>query len=53
MGALGAILVIVGFFGGFLSGDEESPFYIIGMIGFLPIFGSAMALMASTTDDKK
>lgn len=52
MGALGLILVIIVFFGGSLSADKDSPFYIIGGIGFLVIYGAAMALMASTVDKK-
>ena len=49
VGAFGLILMIIGFFGGSLSGDEESPFYMIGGIGFLVILGAAVAL----TEDKK
>lgn len=40
LGALGAFLMIIGFFGGSLSGDSDSPFYMIAMIGLFPIMGA-------------
>ncbi len=43
--ALGAVLIITGFFGGSLSGDSNSPFYIIAMIGFYIVLGAAIYAM--------
>lgn len=42
LGALGAVLVIIGFFGGSLSENSDSPFYMIAMIGFFPIIGAGI-----------
>ena len=39
--ALGAVLMIIGFFGGSLSGDPDSPFYMIALIGFFPLIAGA------------
>lgn len=53
LGALGAVLMIIGFFGGSFSGDSNSPFYMLAMIGLFPIFGAAFYAMADKkTDDK-
>lgn len=40
LGAIGAIMMIIGFFGGSLSGDSDSPFYMIAMIGLFPLIGA-------------
>jgi len=42
LGILGAILMIIGFFGGSLSGDSDSPYYMIAMIGLFPIIGAGI-----------
>ena len=53
LGALGAILTIIGFFGGSLSGDPDSPFYMIAMIGLFPIIGAGIYAMAGGQKDNK
>ncbi|MBR5553121.1 MAG: zinc ribbon domain-containing protein [Clostridia bacterium] len=53
LGALGAILMVIGFFGGSLSGDSDSPFYMIAMIGLFPIIGAGIYAMSSAEKDKK
>lgn len=37
MGLIGCILTLAGFFLGAATGNEDSPFYILGMIGFFPL----------------
>lgn len=39
LGAIGTIMIIIGSFGGSLSGDSESPFYMLAMIGLFPLMG--------------
>ena len=51
LGALGAIMMIVGFFGGSISGDSDSPFYMIAMIGLFPLMG-AFGFAISGGNDK-
>lgn len=53
LGALGAVLMIIGFFGGSLSGDPDSPFYMIAMIGLFPIFGAVIYAMEDKKPDNK
>ena len=50
LGALGAILMIIGFFGGSLSGNPDSPFYMVAMIGMFPLMG---AFGLAISDGKK
>ena len=51
LGALGAIMMIVGFFGGSISGDSDSPFYMVAMIGLFPLMG-AFGFASSGGNDK-
>lgn len=44
LGALGAVLAIIGFFGGSLSGNPDSPFYTLSMLGLFPIMGAGYIL---------
>lgn len=54
LGTLGTILMIIGFVGGSLSGDPDSPFYMIAMIGSFPIIGAGTyAMVGVKTDNKK
>lgn len=53
LGAIGAILIIIGWFGGSLSGNPDSPFYMIAMIGFFPIIGAAFYAMNDEKSNKK
>ena len=45
--------MIIGFFGGSLSGDPDSPFYMIAMIGLIPIIGAGIYAMAGVKSDNK
>lgn len=40
LGVLGVIMMVIGFFGGSISGDSDSPFYILSMIGLFPLMGA-------------
>ena len=53
LGALGAALMIIGFFGGSISGDSDSPFYMIAMIGLFPIIGAGIYAMAGIKTENK
>lgn len=53
LGALGAVLMIIGFFGGSMSGDSDSPFYMIAMLGLFPIIGAGIYAMAGVKTDNK
>lgn len=53
LGALGAIIMIIGFFGGSMSGDPDSPFYMIAMIGLFPIIGAGIYAMAGPQNNNK
>lgn len=52
LGAIGGFMMILGFFGGSISGDPDSPFYMIGMVGLFPLLG-AMGLAISAIPGKK
>ena len=52
LGAVGALMIIIGFFAGSMSGDSESPFYMIALIGILPLVG-AFGLAGSDSAKKK
>lgn len=51
LGALGAVMMIIGCFGGYLSGDEDSPFYMIGLIGLFPIIGAGIYALAGVKEN--
>ena len=53
LGALGAVLMIIGFFGGSMSGDSDSPFYMVAMLGLFPIIGAGIYAMAGVKTDNK
>lgn len=53
LGTLGAVLMIIGFFGGSLSGDPDSPFYMIAMIGLFPIMGAGIYAMAGIKNNTR
>ena len=39
LGALGVVLIIIGCFGASISGDPDSPFGVLALIGLFPILG--------------
>lgn len=45
--------MIIGLFGGSLPKDPDSPFYMIAMIGLLPIIGAGIYALAGVKDDSK
>lgn len=47
--AFGFILLIVGFFGGSLSGDSNSPFYMVAMVGWFIVLGTCFYAMVGKT----
>lgn len=53
LGALGAVLMIIGFFGGSMSGDSDSPFYMVAMLGLFPIIGAGIYALAGVKTDNK
>ena len=40
LGTIGCIMMVIGFFGGSLSGNSESPFYYIALLGLFPLIGA-------------
>lgn len=40
LGAVGVLMMVLGYFGGSISGDSESPFYMLAMIGLFPLMGA-------------
>ena len=53
LGAIGAVMMIIGFFGGSMSGDSDSPFYMIAMIGLFPIIGAGIYAMSGPQNNNK
>lgn len=53
LGALGAVLIIVGWFAGDLSGNPDSPFYVIALIGMVPFIGAVIYAMEDKKPDNK
>ena len=53
LGAVGAVIMIIGFFGGSMSEDPNSPFYMIAMIGFFPIMGAAIYAMVGARSNSE
>lgn len=45
LGAVGVLMVLIGFFVGTESGDSESPFYYLAFVGLFPIIGAFSMLM--------
>ena len=41
LGIVGIIMMVIGFMAGSASGDSDSGFYMISMVGFFPLMGSA------------
>ena len=39
LGVIGALMMIVGWFAGSASNDSNSPFYMLTLLGFFPLFG--------------
>ncbi|WP_301082355.1 zinc ribbon domain-containing protein [Thomasclavelia cocleata] len=52
LGLFGGILVITGFFLGSLSNNPDSPFYMIAMLGLIPLFGAVFAISNIKDEDK-
>ena len=40
LGTIGAIMMIAGYFVGSLSGDSDSPYYMLAMVGLFPLIGA-------------
>lgn len=53
LGTFGAVLMIIGSFGGSMSGDSDSPFYMIAMLGLFPIIGAGIYALAGVKTDNK
>lgn len=53
LGALGVVIMTIGFFGGSSSGDPDSPFYMLAMIGLFPIIGAGVYALAGVKTDNK
>lgn len=53
LGALGVILMIIGFLAMSISGDSDSPFGLLALIGLLPIIGAGTYVMAGVKTDNK
>ena len=53
LGAIGAVLMIIGFFGGSMSGDSDSPFYMVASLGFFPIIGAVIYAAGGEKNDKE
>lgn len=51
LSALGAVLIIIGFFAGSASGDSDSPFYMLAMVGILPFLGGVGLFTSSKNKD--
>ena len=52
LGAVGIIMLTVGSVLGGLSGDKNSPFYMIALIGFFPIVGAFLYVVAGDRDNE-
>ena len=48
----GLALEVIGGFCGSASGDPDSPFYMVGMLGFFPIMGAFLLFLASISGEK-
>lgn len=46
-GSVGAVITLIGMFLGSASGNEDSPFYYLALLGMFPFFGSIFGAMIS------
>lgn len=53
MGALGVVIMVIGSFKGAESGDPDSPYYMMSMLGFFPLMAAFIIPMALHKEDKK
>lgn len=55
LGAIGVLMLIIGFLAGGATGDDDSPLYMIAMAGFFPLLaaGSIMSSALKGKSDKK
>lgn len=53
LGALGVILMIIGFLAMSISGDSDSPFGLLALIGLLPLIGAGTYAMVGVKTDNK
>ncbi len=51
LGAIGIIMMTVGYMAGSASGDSESGFYMLSMAGFFPLMGAAYIWLFSKDKD--
>ncbi|WP_223351820.1 MULTISPECIES: zinc ribbon domain-containing protein [Streptococcus] len=52
LGAVGIIMVVVGFVLGDQTGDSNSPFYMIALVGYFPIMGAFGYALLGEKEDK-
>lgn len=52
LGAVGIIMMIVGYVLGELSGDKDSPFYMIALMGYFPMIGAFFYAIAGEKENK-
>lgn len=53
LGGIGVIIMIIGFFKGSASGDSDSPYYMLAMLGLFPLLASFIIPMAMHKGDKE
>lgn len=52
LGIIGVVMLVVGNFAGSASGDSNSPWYMIAMIGFFPLMAVAFVWLIGDNDKK-
>lgn len=48
---VGILMMVLGFLGGNASGDSDSGFYMLAMVGMLPLLGVAYIWLFSSKED--
>lgn len=53
LASIGILLMIIGFLAGSASGDPDSGFYALALIGFFPLMAPGFILSISSDDEKQ